>query len=107
MIVFPDSLTLVRRKEIAEFAARERIPSMYGWTEFAESGGLVSYGPRLTENFKSLARFTDKILKGANASTVPIEQVSRIGLTINAAAARGIGLTVPSALLVRADRVIE
>ncbi|MBI4011487.1 MAG: ABC transporter substrate-binding protein [Candidatus Rokubacteria bacterium] len=59
MIVFPDSLTLVRRKEIAEFASRERIPCMYGWTEFAESGGLVSYGPRLTENFKTLAKFVD------------------------------------------------
>ena len=107
MLVFPASLTLVRRKEIVEFAARERIPSMYGWTEFVESGGLVSYGPRLTENFKTLARFTDKILKGANASTVPIEQVSRIALTLNAAAARQIGLTVPPALLIRADRVIE
>ncbi len=107
MLVFPDSLTLVRRKEIAEFAARERIPSMYGWTEFVEAGGLASYGPALTENFKSLARFTDKILKGANASTVPIEQVSRIGLTINTAAARRIGLAVPQAVLVRADRVID
>jgi len=107
MLVFPDSLTLVRRKEIVEFAARERIPSMYGWTEFVESGGLASYGPGLTENFKSLARFTDKILKGANASTVPIEQVSRIGLTLNAAAARRMGLAVPSSILVRADRVID
>ena len=56
MIVFPDSLTLARRKDIAEFAAQARIPSMYGWTEFAESGGLASYGPALTENFKTLSR---------------------------------------------------
>lgn len=107
MLVFPDSLTLVRRKEIVEFAARERIPSMYGWTEFVDAGGLVSYGPGLTENFKSLARFTDKILKGANASTVAIEQVSRITLTLNAAAARRMGLAVPSSILIRADRVID
>jgi putative ABC transport system substrate-binding protein len=107
LLVFPDSLTLVRRAEIAEFAARERIPTMYGWTEFVESGGLVSYGPRLTENFKTLAKFVDKILKGANANTLPIEQVSRIGLTLNMAAARTIGLTVPPAILLRADRIIE
>jgi putative tryptophan/tyrosine transport system substrate-binding protein len=107
MIVFPDSLTLNRRKDIAEMAARARIPSMYGWTEFVESGGLVSYGPRLTENFKTLAKFVDKILKGADANTLPIEQVSRVGLTLNLAAARSLGLTVPPAILLRADRVIE
>jgi putative ABC transport system substrate-binding protein len=107
MLVFPDVLTLVRRAEIAEFAARERIPTMYGWTEYVESGGLVSYGPRVTEHFKTLAKFVDKILKGASANTMPIEQVSRIGLALNMAAARSIGLTVPPSILLRADRVIE
>lgn len=107
MIVFPDSLTLVRRKEIAEFVNRAKIPSMYGWTEFVEAGGLVSYGPGLIENFKTLAKFTDRILKGADANALPIEQVSRIGLTLNMATARAIGLTVPPPILVRADRVIE
>jgi putative ABC transport system substrate-binding protein len=107
MLVFPDSLTLNRRKEIVDFAARERIPAMYGWSEFVESGGLISYGPRLTDNFKTLAKFVDKILKGADANTLPIEQVSRIGLTLNMAAARGVGLTVPPSILLRADRVIE
>jgi putative ABC transport system substrate-binding protein len=107
MIVFPDSLTLVRRQEIVEFAARERIPSMFGWTEFTDAGGLASYGPGVTESFKGLAKFVDKILKGADASKVAIEQVSRILLTINLAAARRLGLTVPPSILVRADRVIE
>ena len=107
MIVFPDSLTLQRRAEIAEFAARERIPTMYGWTEFVESGGLISYGPRLADNFKTLAKFVDKLLKGANANTLPIEQASRISLTLNMLAARNIGLTVPPTILHRADRVIE
>jgi putative tryptophan/tyrosine transport system substrate-binding protein len=107
MIVFPDSLTLVRRKDIAEFAARERIPSMYGWTEFVEAGGMVSYGPRLIENFKTLAKFVDRVLKGAEASAVPIEQVSRIALTLNLAATRAMGLTVPRPVLLRADQVIE
>ncbi|HEX3175718.1 MAG TPA: ABC transporter substrate-binding protein [Methylomirabilota bacterium] len=107
MIVFPDSLTLNRRKEIADFAARERIPTMYGWTEFVESGGLISYGPTVTEHFKTLAKFVDKILKGADANTLPIEQVSRIGLSLNMSAVRAMGLTVPPSILLRADRVIE
>jgi len=107
MLVFPDSLTLVRRAEIAEFASRERIPTMYGWTEFVESGGLISYGPRLADHFKTLAKFVDRILKGATANTMPIEQVSRIGLTLNMAAARSIALTVPPSILLRADQVID
>jgi putative ABC transport system substrate-binding protein len=107
MIVFPDSLTLVRRAEIAEFAAREKIPSMFGWTEFTDAGGLASYGPGVIDSFKGLAKFVDKILKGADASKVAIEQVSRILLTINMTAARRIGLTVPPSILVRADRVID
>lgn len=107
MIVFPDSLTLVRRKEIAEFAAVSRIPTMYGWTEFVEAGGLASYGAKLGDNYKSMARFVDKILKGADANTMPIEQVNKVGLTINLPAARAMALTVPQSLLYRAERVIE
>jgi len=107
MIVFPDSFTLARRREIAEFAARAQIPSMYGWTEFAEAGGLASYGPALTENLKTLSVFVDKILKGARAGDLPIEQVRKIGLTFNLGAAKALGLAVPPSILVRADRVIE
>ena len=107
MIVFPDSLTLARRKEIADFAARARIPSMYGWTEFVESGGLVSYGPSLAEGFRLLAPFVDKILRGTEANSIPIEQVRRIGLTLNMPAASALGLDIPQSILLRADRVIE
>ena len=107
MIVFPDSLTLERRKDITAFAAQAKIPCICGWTEFAESGGLLSYGPTLTENFKTLALFVDKVLKGADASNIPIEQVKKITLTLNLAAARALGINVPQSILVRADRVIE
>jgi putative ABC transport system substrate-binding protein len=107
MLVFPDSLTLVRRKEIAEFAASARIPTMYGWTEYAEAGGLVSYGARLTASFKTLATYVDKVLKGGDASTIPIEQVGTVGLTINMAAAKALGLGISQALMFRAERVIE
>src|SRR5260221_13700720 len=98
MIVFPDSLTLARRQEITDFAARERSPCMYGWTEFAEAGGLVSYGPGLVENFRTLAKFVDKLVKGGDASTIPIEQVSRIVFTLNMRAAKNLGLTEPRAI---------
>lgn len=107
MIVFPDALTLARRKDIADFAARARIPCIYGWTEFAESGGLLSYGPTATDAFKALAVFVDKILKGADASSLPIEQSRNITLTINPAAARALGLNVPPSILARADRLID
>jgi len=107
LLVFPDALTFARRKEIAAFAARERIPTMYGWTEYVESGGLVSYGPSVDENYRTLAIYADKILKGADANSLPIQQVTKIGLTLNMPAARALGLSIPQALLARADRVIE
>lgn len=106
-LVFPDSLTLNRRKEIAEFAAAARIPSMYGWTEFAEAGGLMSYGPTISEGFRALAIFADKVMKGGNASTIPIEQARSIKLTLNMSAAKALGIKMPPALLARADRLIE
>ena len=107
MIVFPDSLTFARRKDIAEFAARAKIPCMYGWTEYAESGGLLSYGPGVTESYKTLAVFVDKLLKGAEASDIPIEQVRKIELTLNLGAAKTLGINVPPPILLRADKVIQ
>jgi putative ABC transport system substrate-binding protein len=107
MIVFPDSLTAARSAEIAEFAAAAGIPCMYGWTEFVEAGGLISYGPSLIANFKRLALFVDKILKGTAAGSIPIEQVQTISLTLNLRAAKALKLNVPGSILLRADKVIE
>lgn len=107
ILVFPDSLTLNRRKEIAGLATETRIPCMYGWTEFVDAGGLVSYGPTITEGFRALAVFTDKILKGGNASTIPIEQARTISLTLNMTAAKALGMKIPPALLARVDRIIQ
>lgn len=107
MLVFPDTLTLVRRKEIADFAARAKIPTMYGWTEFVRAGGLVSYGPALADGFPVVAKLIDQILRGASASNIPIQQASRISLTLNVAAVRNLGITVPPALLAQAEHVQE
>jgi len=107
ILVFPDSLTLTRRKEIAGLAAAARIPCMYGWTEFVEAGGLMSYGPALIDGFRVLAVFADKVLKGGNASAIPIEQARRISLTVNRGAANALGMKIPPAMQARVDRVIE
>ena len=107
VLVFPDSLTLNRRKEIAGLAAQTRIPCMYGWTEFVEAGGLVSYGPALIDGFRMLAVFVDKILKGGDANAIPIEQARTISLTLNIAAAKALGMKIPPALLARVDRIIQ
>jgi putative tryptophan/tyrosine transport system substrate-binding protein len=106
-LVFPDSLTLNRRNEIAAMAAETRMPCMYGWTEFVDAGGLVSYGPTITEGFRALARFTDKILKGGNASHIPIEQAQTISLSLNVTAAKALDMKIPPALLARVDRIIQ
>lgn len=106
-LVFPDSLTLNHRWEIAKHAAQLKMPCVYGWTEFVEAGGLVSYGPGLIENFRRLSVFVDKLLKGASASSIPIEQPQKISLTLNAGAAKALGMKVPPALLARADRIVD
>jgi ABC-type uncharacterized transport system substrate-binding protein len=107
LIVFPDALTSRYSKEIAGFALRERLPSVYGWGLFADAGGLVSYGPVLREQFKRLATFVDKVLRGIDAGTIPVEQPTRLELIINLRTAKALGLAIPQSLLLRADRVIE
>ena len=107
VLVFPDSLTLNTRGYIAELAAHAKIPCIYGWTEFAEAGGLISYGPSVVQGFRSLSVFVDKIIKGGDASRIPIEQARNISLTLNMKAAKALGLAVPPALVARAERIIE
>ncbi|MEO8441487.1 MAG: ABC transporter substrate-binding protein [Betaproteobacteria bacterium] len=107
IIVFPDALTLARRKEIADLAAQIRIPCIYGWSEFAEAGGLISYGPSLVESFKTLAVYVNKILAGTPAGNIPIEQTSAIRLTVNMGAVKALGISVPQSILARADKLIE
>jgi putative ABC transport system substrate-binding protein len=107
MIVLPDGLVMLRRMQIIEFAARQRIPVISGWSEFAKSGGTMTYGPNLNAQFRRLAIYVDKILKGANPAELAIEQPTKFELVINLKAARAIGLAVPAVLLGRADEVIE
>jgi putative ABC transport system substrate-binding protein len=107
IIAFPDTLIMAHRKEIAEFSAKNRIPSMSGWSEFAEAGGLMTYGPNLFDSFKRVSIYVDKILKGAKPGDLPVEQPTKFELVINLTTAKQIGLTIPPNVLARADRVIK
>lgn len=107
MIVFADGLTYARRQDIIDFAAGERLPTMYGIREFVAEGGLISYGVNLPAIYRRAASFVDKILKGANPGDLPIEQPTILELIINQRTAKAIDLTIPETFLVRADEVIE
>src|SRR2546422_8345063 len=97
---------LSERKRIALFAMAERLPTVFGFRENVEDGGLMSYGVNLRESWRRAATFVDKILKGAKPADLPIEQPTN-ELVINMKAAKALGLTVPQSLLLLADEVIE
>jgi putative tryptophan/tyrosine transport system substrate-binding protein len=107
VIVFPDALTMAHRKEIAESSAKSRMPSMSGWSEFVEAGGLMTYGPNLFDSFRRVATYVDKILKGTKPADLPVEQPMKFEFVINLKTAKQIGLTIPPNVLARADRVIK
>src|SRR5215472_16545415 len=94
-------------KRIVDFALKSRLPSMYGSREDAEAGGLMSYGRDLADNYRRVAIYVDKILKGAKPADLPVEQPTKFELVINLKTAKQIGLTIPADLLLRADKVIK
>ena len=107
MFVVLDALTNVNRKQLIEFAATHRIPAMYEAGFLVREGGLMSYGPSAQDEFRRAAFYIDRILKGAKPAELPAEQPTRYYLSINMKAASALGLTLPPALLLRADDVVE
>jgi putative tryptophan/tyrosine transport system substrate-binding protein len=107
IVAVPDNLIMLERTRLAEFAREKRIPVISGWGEFAESGGLLTYGPNSKKFFRRLAVYVSKIVAGGKPSEIPIEQPTAFELVINLKTAKSIGLTVPATLLARADEVIE
>ena len=107
VLVVQDSLTLAYPKTIVDLAARHRLPAMYGSEGFVEAGGLIAYGANRKELFRRAAVFVDKILKGARPAELPVEQPAEFALIINLKTAKTLGLTIPPALLRRADQVIQ
>jgi putative ABC transport system substrate-binding protein len=102
-----DPVLYAHRARIAEFANRNRLPAVYAHREFAEAGGLMAYGADLRDNMRRAAAFIDKILKGAKPADLPVEQPTKFELLINLRTAQALGLTIPPALLARADEVIR
>jgi len=107
IVAVPDNLIMLERTRLAEFAKDRRIPVISGWSEFAESGGLLTYGPNSRNFFRRLAVYVSKIVAGVKPSEIPIEQPTTFELVINLKTAKSIGLTIPPTLLGRADAVIE
>jgi len=108
LLVFPDAVTMAHRVRIAEFAAKSRLPSMFGWKEYVEAGGLMSYGPNLQDFYRQrIPMYVDKILKGTKPADLPVEQPMKFEFIINLKAAKQIGLTIPPNVLARADKVIR
>jgi putative ABC transport system substrate-binding protein len=105
-IVLADGVLVNNRTRIADHAVRRRLPTAFGLSEFAEAGGLLTYGPSLANVFRQAA-YVDKILKGAKPADLPIEQSTKFELVINLKTAKALGLTIPPSLLQRADQVIE
>jgi ABC-type uncharacterized transport system substrate-binding protein len=107
LITVEDPLTVSNRQQIAEFAAKNRLPSMYGSREFVETGGLMAYGANIADLYRRAAGYVDKILKGAKPADLPVEQPTKFELVLNLKTAKQLGLEIPPTLLARADEVIE
>lgn len=103
MFVISDPMLGNERTRIIEFANRQRLPGMYFWREFAMEGGLASYGASLTSLYRRAATYVDRILKGARPGDLPVEQPTTFELVINRDAAKAIGITIPQAVLIRAE----
>jgi putative ABC transport system substrate-binding protein len=104
LFVVAEALTLTHRCRVLDFAAQHRLPAMYEFGVFAHDGGLMAYGPKLTETFQRGAYYIDRILQGTKPANLPVEQPMRFELVINLETAKTLGLTLPPTLLVQADR---
>jgi putative ABC transport system substrate-binding protein len=107
VIMVQSAVYATYRTQIAEIALKRQMPTMSGETGYAERGGLMNYGPNIPDSWRRAAVYVDKILKGATAGSLPIEQPNKFELAINLKTAKALGLTIPPSLLLRADQVLE
>ena len=101
------SVIATQQRQVLDFAVKNRLPAMYHTSEFVEAGGLMSYGPSQTDQWRRAADFVDKILKGTKPADIPVEQPMKFDFIISLKAAKQIGVTIEPNVLVRADRVIR
>ena len=107
LLVFPEGVTMVNRRRLAQLAVLRKLPSSFGWSEYCEAGGLLSYGANQRAAYVRLASYADRVLRGEQPSNLPVEQPTRFELVVNLATARAIGIEVAPSILLRAERVIE
>lgn len=107
LVLLRDQLLLANQERLVTLVATTRLPAIYGNREFVDHGGLMSYGPNLVEMYRRTAYLVDKILRGVKPADLPIEQATQFEMVINLKMAKALGLTIPPALLQRADQVIE
>jgi putative tryptophan/tyrosine transport system substrate-binding protein len=108
LLVFPEAVTMVHRTRIAQFAITQRLPSVFGWGEYCEAGGLLSYGANQRATYFSLATYADRILRGESPADLPVMQPTKFELALNLKTARMLGIELDtSSILFRANKVIE
>jgi ABC-type uncharacterized transport system substrate-binding protein len=107
LVVFPDPFLNTQSGRISAYAAKRHLPTLYQRSSLIEEGGLMAYGPDFRDQYRRVAYYVDKILKGAKPADLPIEQASKFELLINLKTAKQIDLTIPPNVLARADRVIR
>jgi putative ABC transport system substrate-binding protein len=107
LITTTGELINTQQLRLFDFAAKNRLPAIYHYSEFVEAGGLMSYGPENTDVWRRAGDFVDKILKGTKPADMPVEQPTKFEFFVNLKAAKQIGLTIPNRVLERANQVIE
>ena len=107
LYVLPNPLANTNRARINDLALSARMPTMHGFREYVETGGLMSYGPNTPDLFRRAGDYVDKILRGAKPADMPVEQPTKFDLIVNLKAAKALGLELSPSLLARADEVIE
>ena len=107
LIVFDDPVLWSYRSQIVSLAAAQRLPAMYGYSDFVDDGGLISYGPDRPDQYRRTAIYVDKVLRGANPADLPVEQPVKFELIVNRKTATALGLRLPPAIEVSADKVID
>ena len=107
LVVLADPMFFANRRHLLEATARHRLPAIWEWPEFAETGGLMAYGPRVYDLHRHAATYVDRVLRGAKPADLPVEQATKFELVINLKTATALGLTIPQSVLQRADQVIQ
>jgi putative ABC transport system substrate-binding protein len=107
VVIMADPLVVGEKAHVVKAAAAHRVPAIYGFREFVDAGGLMSYGANLADLWRRAATYVDRILKGAKPADLPVEEPRKFELIINLKTAKALGLTIPPSLLLRADQVID